>query len=174
MIWLNMRRAQGTKHVTIRLPIELSQRLDDRARLEDKTTTDVITEALEDLLSAPSVTIEDSEVMRAARQIRELENEIDRLEREEAYVDAKENLEIISLPDISWFDDKATIRPARLAGTNRVMIITREGHNQRVKDKSVNEKIVGDYEGRIGMLTNKVTALKAEIVKSCVDNTVLQ
>jgi predicted DNA-binding protein len=150
--------------VTVRLPIELSQRLDDRARLEDKTATDVVTEALEDLLSAPSVTIEDSEVMRAARQIRELENEIDRLEREEAYVDAKENLEIIGLPSIAWFDDKATIRLARHAGTNRVLVIGREGYDQRVKDRPVNETIVGDYEGRIGRLKDKVAALKAEIV----------
>src|SRR5438309_5055140 len=120
MRWLRLRRAE-TKHVTVRLQAELAQRLSDRARLEDKTTTDVITEALEDLLSAPSVAMEDSEVMRTALQIKQLELAADRLEREEAYVDAKENLEIVNLPNVAWLGDKATVKLARHAGTNRIL-----------------------------------------------------
>ena len=165
MTWFRLRHAE-TKHVTVRLQAELAQRLNDRARLEDKTTTDVITEALEDLLSAPSVTMEDSEVMRAARQIKELELEADRLEREAAYVDAKENLEIIGLPTITWTDDKAVVRLARHAGTNKGMRITRQQYDQWVADKAVNDKIVADYERRILTLTHMILDLKAKIVKA--------
>ncbi len=165
MRWFNLQHAE-TKHVTVRLQAELAQRLNDRARLEDKTTTDVITEALEDLLSAPAVMMEDSQVMRAARQIKELELVADRLEREEAYVDAKESLEIIGLPDITWTDDKAVVRLARHAGTNKGMRITRQEYDQWMADKAMNERIVGEYEDRIRGLQEKVAALKAEIVKS--------
>ncbi len=177
MRWFRLRRGQ-TKHVTVRLPADLAQRLDDRARLEDKTATDVITEALEDLLSAPSVTVEDSVVMRAARQIKELEDEVRRLEREEAYVDAKENLDIISLPadKINWFDANGqwATKEKALKGQcqigKRWVKISLSEYDQWVKDKPVLERIVADYEGRMQSLKDKIQSLKAGIVKSGVEN----
>jgi hypothetical protein len=175
MKWFNLRRGQieGSKHVTVRLPVELSERLDDRARLENKTVTDVITEALQTLLSAPSIMMKDSPVISSAREIKEIELEVERLEREEVYVDAKEKLRLLTV-EIQWargegesFElvskDKAERGLYAIEG-NRLRRISVSDFDQLVADKAVNERIVAEYDGRIQGLKDKVSSLKAEIV----------
>lgn len=183
MRWFSLRRAQtedGTKLRSFRFPNQLSQRLDDRAKLEGKTVTEVVMQALENLLSAPSVSTDESEVIKSARQIKEAESEIGRLQSEQAYVDAKEHLHVINLQPgdrvwgIQWWKgeretaqlvskDEAEKGVYAYDGTRRR--ITPSEYDQWVADKAVNEKIVSDYDNRIHVLQTRISSLKAEIVK---------
>ena len=181
MRWFRLRRAQtedGTKLRSFRFPNQLSQRLDDRAKLEGKTVTEVVMKALDNLLSAPSVSIDESKVNQLSRHVAEAELEIQRLQSEQAYVDAKERLRIVGV-DIQWWKgegettqlaskDEAERGVYAYDGSRRR--ITPSEYDQWVADKAVNEKIVADYDGRIRGLKDKIEGLKAEIVKSGVAN----
>lgn len=165
MKWFRLRRAQseGTKLRSFRFPNQLSERLDARARFEGKTVTEVVMRALENLLSETSASTEESVIFRLSRQIKEAEGEVERLQREEAFVDAKKKLEISGLTsrEITWFTNDTGVTK-----DSRHIRFTRQQYDQWVTDKPVLEKIVADYEGTIRGLQDKIGLLKAEIAKS--------
>lgn len=152
--------------------------MSDRAQREDKTTTDLIIEALEDALSVPSIVTDESNVMRLARQIKELQLETERVEREEAYVDARENVYIANLKSgdsmhgVGWVDkDGNWVRKEEAVKgvygyEGKRYRVSPEEYDRIVADKPLHERIVSEYEGRVRAMKDKIEALKAEIIAS--------